>query len=99
MPEIKTISVSDCNLEEAEAGDIEQQICVAQAHLSNKDCEEAKLWAEKVWYQDNENEYDSLAVSDLMEILDPSGDCTDGNRGFWKAAKVVLGDIIPEDLD
>jgi len=99
MLKIKTISLSDCKLEEAEAGDLEQQICVAQVHLSNKDCEEAKLWAEKVWDQGNENEYDSIAVLELLELLDPSGDCTDGNRGFWKEAKAVLGGIIPEDLD
>lgn len=98
MSKVKAIALSDCELEEAEAGDLEQQICIAQAHLSNKNCEQAQLWAEKVWIQDDDNEYDTISALELLSILDSSGECIEGSKGFWKSAEAVLGDIIPEDF-
>lgn len=95
------IALSDCNMKKANAGDLEQQICIAQAYLSNKDCAKAKLWAEKALYQNSKNEY-SMAALELVSMLDRSGKCIDGynaskeNEEFWKEARKVLGDIIPE---
>lgn len=70
------VFIEECSLKKAKAGDIEQQGCIAQAYLSEKNCGKAKVWAEKAFSKDSKNDYSQSAL-DLVEILYHSNECAD----------------------
>jgi len=72
--EKEPVKIGDCDIQKAKENDIEQQICMAYAYLSNKDCENAEKWSLKVfakdkWHKGNE------PVLDLIGILKSAGEC------------------------
>ena len=76
---VHPVKLTDCNIEEANLGDIDQQICIAQAYLTVKDCKQAKEWAIKAfeqdkWYEANE------PVLDLIGRLEYYGECQNANH-------------------
>ena len=68
------VSLDDCDIEKANSGNTNQQICMAQAYLSINDCENAKKWTMKVFDKDPYNEYNE-PVLDLLGIFETFGEC------------------------
>jgi hypothetical protein len=68
------VKIEDCDTKKAKGADIEEQICMAYAYLSNQDCKKAKEWSLKAFAIDKWNEGNE-PVLDLIGILKSSGEC------------------------
>jgi hypothetical protein len=72
--ETNPITLSYCDIWAANAGAIEEQICMAKAYLSKKDCVTAGKWALKVFNQDKGN-VENKPILDLLGKFLAYGEC------------------------
>ena len=68
------VKIDNCDAKRAREGEIEQQICMAYAYLSNQECKKAEEWSLKAFAIDKWNEGNE-PVLDLIGILKSSGEC------------------------
>lgn len=73
------VRITNCDVDKANSGDIDQQVCMAQVYLTKKDCIHANKWALKAFEQDKWNTKNE-AVLDLIGILEHTGECVTTNH-------------------